>query len=99
MIIVAACSPRYGPERPKWLGPVEYSYEIYQTGDARGDYAYDILQLGKDQKEFDRYFELEILHSRWAMLGALGALVPGETSLQCLRRYPVLIIRKHRHEQ
>ena len=85
MIRVAACSPWYGAERPKWLGPVDYSYETYQTGEAPGDYAYDILQLGKDQKEFDRYFELEILHSRWAMLGALGALVPGETSLQVKR--------------
>jgi hypothetical protein len=59
------------------LGPLDYSYDTYQTGDAPGDYAYDILQLGRDQKDFDRYYELEILHSRWAMLGALGVLIPG----------------------
>lgn len=57
---------------------MEYSYDTYQTGDAPGDYAYDILQLGREQEEFDRYYELELLHSRWAMLGALGALVPGQ---------------------
>jgi light-harvesting complex II chlorophyll a/b binding protein 7 len=73
----AARSPWYGPDRPKWLGPLNYSYDTYQTGDAPGDYAYDILQLGRDQKAFERYYELEILHSRWAMLGALGALIPG----------------------
>ena len=73
----AACSPWYGPDRPKWLGPLNYSYDTYQTGDAPGDYAYDILQLGRAQKAFERYYELEILHSRWAMLGALGALIPG----------------------
>lgn len=95
MIRVATCSPWYGVERPKWLGPVDYSYETYQTGDAPGDYAYDILQLGKDQKEFDRYFELEILHSRWAMLGALGALVPGETSLQSQTRSCFLMNTKY----
>ncbi|CAK0746974.1 hypothetical protein CVIRNUC_001732 [Coccomyxa viridis] len=69
-------SPWYGPERPKWLGPLEYNYDTYQSGEAPGDYAYDILQLGREQKDFDRYYELEILHSRWAMLGALGALIP-----------------------
>ena len=31
-----------------------------------------------EDRNFDRYFELELLHARWAMLGALGALVPGE---------------------
>ena len=80
----AARSPWYGPDRPKWLGPLEYSYDTYQTGDAPGDYAYDILQLGRDQKDFERYYELEILHSRWAMLGALGALIPGRF---CSARY------------
>ena len=75
----AGCSPWYGPERPKWLGPLDYNYDTYQTGDAPGDYAYDILQLGKEEEAFERNYELEILHSRWAMLGALGALVPGQS--------------------
>ena len=48
-------------------------------------------QQGKsllDQALFDRYFELELLHARWAMLGALGALVPEALSLAGLAAFP-----------
>ena len=37
-----------------------------------------MANLGAERQSFDRNFELEILHSRWAMLSALGILVPGE---------------------
>jgi light-harvesting complex II chlorophyll a/b binding protein 7 len=77
MAVYVGASRWFGTERPKWLGPLNYNYATYQTGEAPGDYAYDILQLGRDPADFDRYFELEILHARWAMLGALGALIPG----------------------
>lgn len=47
-------------------------------------------QQGKslDPALFDRYFELELLHARWAMLGALGALVPEALSLAGLANFP-----------
>ena len=32
--------------------------------------------MGKDPAKLERYVELELLHARWAMLAALGALVP-----------------------
>ncbi|EIE25389.1 putative chlorophyll a/b-binding protein [Coccomyxa subellipsoidea C-169] len=69
-------SPWYGEERPKWLGPLSYDYPAYLRGGAPGDYAYDPLQLAQDQDKFDQYFEFELLHARWAMLGALGAGIP-----------------------
>lgn len=34
--------------------------------------------MGQDPAKLERYVELELLHARWAMLGALGALVPGK---------------------
>ncbi|KAK9908889.1 hypothetical protein WJX75_004256 [Coccomyxa subellipsoidea] len=69
-------SPWYGDARPKWLGPLRYDYPTYLRGEAPGDYAYDPLQLANDSAKFDQYFEYELLHARWAMLGALGAVIP-----------------------
>ena len=67
----------YGPERPKWLGPLEYSYPQHLRGSAPGDYGYDPASLSQEPADFNRYFNYEVLHGRWAMLGGLGALVPG----------------------
>ncbi len=41
-----------------------------------GDIGFDPLKFSKDEEALDRYFEYELLHGRWAMLGALGAVVP-----------------------
>lgn len=45
-------------------------------------------QAPLDRERFDRLFELELLHARWAMLGALGALVPEALSLAGLASFP-----------
>ncbi|KAJ9135467.1 hypothetical protein P3X46_032648 [Hevea brasiliensis] len=66
----------YGEERPRWLGPIPYDYPAYLTGELPGDYGFDVAGLSKDSVAFQRYFNFEILHARWAMLAALGALVP-----------------------
>lgn len=76
--LLSACSPWYGPDRPKWLGPLPAGYPQHLQGEAPADYGYDLAGLGVDKAAFDRNFELEILHSRWAMLSALGILIPGE---------------------
>ncbi|GAV65808.1 Chloroa_b-bind domain-containing protein [Cephalotus follicularis] len=69
-------SPWYGEERPRWLGPIPYEYPSYLNGEIPGDYGFDVAALAKDPVDFQKYFSFEILHARWAMLAALGALIP-----------------------
>jgi light-harvesting complex II chlorophyll a/b binding protein 7 len=66
----------YGEERPMWLGPIASSAPEWLDGSLPGDYGFDPFSLARESKNLDRYVELEILHARWAMLGALGALIP-----------------------
>lgn len=48
----------------------------YLTGEVAGDYGYDPLGLGKNPKDFAKYQANELLHARWAMLGAAGFIIP-----------------------
>ncbi|KAK4338804.1 hypothetical protein RND71_040266 [Anisodus tanguticus] len=75
----------YGEDRPRWLGPISYDYPTYLNGELPGDYGFDIWGLSKDPVVLQKYFKYgldfasisyEILHGRWAMLAALGALIP-----------------------
>ncbi|KAF3684810.1 putative F-box/LRR-repeat protein-like [Capsicum annuum] len=66
----------YGEDRPRWLGPISYDYPAYLNGELPGDYGFDIWGLSKDPVALQKYFNYEILHGRWSMLAALGALIP-----------------------
>ncbi|KAL1833182.1 hypothetical protein ACET3Z_002833 [Daucus carota] len=66
----------YGEERPRWLGPIPYEYPVYLDGELPGDYGFDVAGLSKDPVALQKFFNFEILHARWAMLAALGALIP-----------------------
>ncbi|KAH9616265.1 hypothetical protein KSS87_016382, partial [Heliosperma pusillum] len=62
--------------RPRWLGPLPFEYPSHLRGQLPGDYGFDVAGLAKDPSSLQNYYNFEILHARWAMLGALGALIP-----------------------
>ena len=68
-----------GPDRRIYLpsGLLDRS-EIpeYLTGEVPGDYGYDPFGLGKKPENFSKYQAYELIHARWAMLGAAGFIIP-----------------------
>lgn len=55
-----------GNDPPAWL-----------DGSLPGDYGFDPLGLGSDPETLKWFFNAELIHGRFAMMGTAGILIPG----------------------
>ena len=78
-----ASGPRQRAPRPRGCAPRESlsprtdtSVPLLALSILPGDYGFDPLNLGADAANLEWFRNAELVHGRWAMLGAAGCLVP-----------------------
>merc|ERR1711966_245065 len=70
----AAISTKVMAARTSWMpGSV---HPKHLDGTLPGDFGFDSLNLGEDPKNLAWYVQAELVHARFAMLGAAGILLP-----------------------
>lgn len=72
MTISAVAAPQN--ERPLWF-PGSQAPE-WLDGSLPGDFGFDPLGLGSDPETLKWFVQAELVHCRWAMLGAAGIFIP-----------------------
>ncbi|MEW5307110.1 MAG: hypothetical protein WDW36_009527 [Sanguina aurantia] len=75
-------SANYGEERPLLPGVLgSAGREGHLRGAVAGDVGFDPMGMSADPAAFAKNYEAELLHARWAMLGAVGCLIPEALTL------------------
>ncbi|KAF8657815.1 hypothetical protein HU200_059977 [Digitaria exilis] len=71
--VSAVCEP-LGPDRPIWFPGA--TPPPWLDGSLPGDFGFDPLGLGSEPEQLRWFAQAELIHGRWAMLAAVGILIP-----------------------